>query len=79
MMADDEKDLKNALPSIEQPADFIANMVSWLESTRATDPALLDIIRKHILKEKPSDDAVNQATAAIWQLAADRAMEDKDV
>ena len=61
-----------------QPEGFITELVSLLESNKTIDSELLDIVKNHILKENPVPDSVEKAARAIWKLAEDRAVEDKN-
>lgn len=73
------KEVENGSSSLDQPGEFITKLVSSMENTGETDLELLDILKNHLLKENPTQDAVGSATKGIWKLATERATEDSDV
>jgi hypothetical protein len=75
-MTDEKQDITNNSSAIEPPNEFIQNLVSSLQLAQDTNSELLDILKTHILKIDPSQDALDQAMAAIWKLAAERAVGD---
>lgn len=75
-MTDEKQDITNNLSAIEPPDEFIQNLVSSLQLAQDTDSELLDILQTHILNIDPSQNALDQAMAAIWKLATERAVGD---
>lgn len=75
-MTDQKQDITDSPSAAEHPDEFIQNLVSSLQLKQDTDSELLDILQTHILKTDPSQDALDQAMAAIWELAAERAVGD---
>ena len=57
----------------ETPATFLTSLGQSLRNQEGVDIDLVDILRAHILKASPTQDAVAQAKAAIVELAGKRA------
>ncbi|MBU4231607.1 MAG: hypothetical protein L6277_08085 [Desulfobacterales bacterium] len=73
-----DKNVEGSSSSIELPDEFITKLITWLETTQDIDPALLNVLKDHLLKKNPAHDAVGEAAKALWKLAADRTIEDTD-
>lgn len=61
-----------AIPA-ETPEEFFNALGDHLKGKEDTDIGLTDILKTHILKAAPSQNAVAQANAAIVKLAGERA------
>lgn len=59
--------------SDESPAAFLATLGKHLSEKDGVDVDLADILRTHLLKVSPTQDAVAEAKAAIVKLAGERA------
>jgi hypothetical protein len=59
--------------SDESPAAFLTALGKHLSEKDGVDVDLVDILRTHLLKVSPTQDAVAQAKAAIIKLAGERA------
>ncbi|MCW5300539.1 hypothetical protein DXT88_20420 [Herbaspirillum lusitanum] len=58
---------------IETPAAFLEALGETLSGKAKIDVGLADILKIHVLKTKPAQNAVTQAKTAILKLAAERA------
>ena len=67
-MADEQQNPGDRSPPIKQPDEFIRDLVSLLR-IKATDRELVDILDAHMLKKDLSENAVEEAAAAIWELS----------
>ena len=59
--------------SADTPDNFLKALAEELQEIQDTDTALADILKAHILKAAPSQNAVAQAKDAILKLADNRA------
>lgn len=57
----------------ETPEEFFTALVDQLKRKEGVDVGLADILRTHILKAAPAQNAVAQAKDAIVKLAGERA------
>jgi hypothetical protein len=56
---------------------FLTALGRDLQNQDEADPDLIDIVKDHILKTSPNDDAVSRAKTAIVELAQRRAVPPK--
>lgn len=59
--------------SSETPEEFIVALGNLLNEKEDADVGLVDILKAHILKADPAQNAVTQAKDAILKLAGERA------
>ena len=59
--------------TIETPEAFLADLGNSLSAKEGVDVCLTDILKTHLLKTDPAEDAVARAKAAIVKLAGERA------
>jgi hypothetical protein len=59
--------------AVESPDDFLKALGESLKEKEGVDAGMADILKNHILKVAPAQNAVAQAKDAILKLAGDRA------
>jgi len=64
--------------SVDSPAGFLTSLGKQLSEKDGVDVHLAEILRTHLLKVSPTQDAVTQAKAAIIKLAGERANPPKE-
>jgi hypothetical protein len=64
--------------SVDSPAGFLTSLGKQLSEKDGVDVDLAEILRTHLLKVSPTQDAVALAKAAIIKLAGERANPPKE-
>ena len=70
--------MKGEAESVDSPAGFLTSLGKQLSEKDGVDVYLAEILRTHLLKVSPTQDAVAQAKAAIIKLAGERANPPKE-
>ncbi|MBX3584607.1 MAG: hypothetical protein KF810_22250 [Rhizobiaceae bacterium] len=58
---------------VDKPDEFLEALGEGLKQREGVDVGLADVLKNHILKAAPAQNAVAQAKDAILKLAAERA------
>lgn len=65
--------MESEVEPIESPEAFLARLGEGLTQREGVDAGLADILKTHILKAQPAQNAVAQAKDAVLKLAGERA------
>jgi hypothetical protein len=65
--------VENEAEPADTPDEFLTTLGESLKQREGVDVGLADILKSHILKAAPAQNAVAQAKDAILKLAAERA------
>lgn len=68
-----DKRVESEVEPIESPEAFLATLGEGLTQREGVDAGLADILKTHILKAVPAQNAVAQAKDAVLKLAGERA------